>query len=452
MYPLSYFVEVYELNEGGTASRPSQKKEQTMSIKAYKYRISANKQIADKLYWTLDRCRELYNAGLQERRDAYEMGVKRHPGYYDEKTRKQLIREHAIDYYEQKRELVAIKELCPEYQEIASHVLQDIILRLKRAYDHFFRRIQNGEQPGYPRFQGKNRYDSFTYPDGAGWKLEAKERPKGNKGMVRVNLKLTKIGAVKLHLHRDIGGTIKTLTIKREGEHWYAIFTCDIGKPEPLPTSYEDVGIDLGVTHFAALSNGAFIEHPRYYRQAEKKLAQAQQALARKKRGSHRRTKEVQQVAKYHRKIANQRRDFHHKAARKLVNRYQVIFFEDLQVKNLTKAPALKQNETGKYIPNGATAKAGLNKSILDAGWSTFTEMVSVKAAWAGRTVIFVNPSKTSQTCPNCGTIRKKTLDERWHSCECGCELDRDTASAKVILDLGRKQLSVGTRPTSVTA
>src|SRR5437868_4969250 len=176
-----------------------------MSIKAYKYRISASEQTTEKLQWVLDRCRELYNAGLQERRDAYERGVRRHPGYYDEETRKQLAHEHAVGYYEQKRELVDLKELRPEYQEIASHVLQDVIMRLKRAYDNFFRRVQNGEQPGYPRFQRRKRYDSFCYPDGAGWKLDAKERPADKKGMVRVNLRLTKIGTVKLHLHRKIG-------------------------------------------------------------------------------------------------------------------------------------------------------------------------------------------------------------------------------------------------------
>jgi putative transposase len=330
-----------------------------MSMKAYKYRIYANKQTTEKLAWVLDRCRQLYNAGLQERRDAYEMAVRQHPNYYHEQTRKQRSREHAVGYYEQKRELVDIKELRPEYQEIASHVLQDVILRLKRAYDDFFRRVQNGEQPGYPRFQGRNRYDSFCYPDGAGWKLEAKERPAEKKGIVRVNLRLTKIGTVKLHLHRNMQGRIKTLTIKREGEHWYAICTCDIGKPEPLPTSYEDVGIDLGVTHFAALSNGEFIDHPRSLRHAENKLAKAQQALSRKQHGSHKRKKAVQRVAKCHRKIANQRKDFQHKASRKLVNQYQLIVFEDLQVKNLTKAPAPKQDENGKYVPNGAAAKAG---------------------------------------------------------------------------------------------
>ena len=170
-------------------------------------------------------------------------------------------------------------------------MLQDVLFRLQDAFDDFFRRMRNGEKPGYPRFQGRNRYDSFCYPDGAGWKLDAKERPTDKKGMARVIVRLAKIGTVKLHLHRNMAGTIKTLTIKREGEHWYAVFTCDIGKPEVLPTSYEDVGIDLGVTHFGALSNGEFIDNPRHYRKAEKRLKTLQEALSRKKRGSHRRKK-----------------------------------------------------------------------------------------------------------------------------------------------------------------
>ncbi len=216
-----------------------------MSIKAYKYRIYPNKETEHKLSFTLNRCRELYNAGLAERRDAYEICVKRHPNYYDDQVRKQLTREHAVGYYEQKRELVEIKELRPEYQEIASHVLQDVILRLKRAYDNFFRRVANGEQPGYPRFKGRNWYDSFTYPDHAGWKLEGR------------HLHLSKIGTLIIHLHREMEGMIKTLTIKQESGHWYGIFTCEV-EAERLPLSYEDVGIDLGVTHFAALSTAGF--------------------------------------------------------------------------------------------------------------------------------------------------------------------------------------------------
>lgn len=150
---------------------------------------------------------------------------------------------------------------------------------------------------------------------------------------------------------------------------------------QKLPVSYEDVGLDLGVSHLATMSNGEVIDHPRYYRKAEKQLARRQQSLARKKRGSHRREKAKRLVAKAHRKIRNQRKDFLHKESRKLVNRYQVIVFEDLQTTNITKAPKPKPDEDGKYLPNGASAKAGLNKSILDAGWGMFVAMTSYKAA-----------------------------------------------------------------------
>jgi IS605 OrfB family transposase len=407
-----------------------------MSIKAYKYRIYPHEATTEKLQWVLDRCRELYNAALSERRDAYKYVGK------------------SIGVYEQKRDLVEIKEVIrPEYQEIASHVLQDVLFRLDEAFRAFFRRVKNGEKPGYPRFQGRNRYDSFTYPDGAGWKLEEQKRPADKKGMMRVNLHLSKLGTVKLHLHRDIAGTVKTLTIKREGEHWYSVFTCEIGKPEALPVSYEDVGIDLGVTHFGALSNGDFIDNPRYFRKAEKKLKKLQEALSRKKRGSHRRKKAVQAVAKAHQHVRNQRQDFLHKESRLLVKRYQIIACEDLPTTNLIKRPKPKQDEeTGQYLPNGAAAKSGLNKSISDAGWSQFVQLCTYKAAWAGRTLVQVDPKYTSQICSGCGAMVKKTLEERWHSCACGCELDRDTNAAINILRTAYQQLSVGTRPTRATA
>jgi putative transposase len=407
-----------------------------MSLKAYKYRIYPNQTTTDKLYWVLNRCRELYNAALDERKSAYRIAGK------------------SISVYEQKRELVEIKEeVRPEYQEIASHILQDVVFRLDKAYQAFFRRVKNGEKPGYPRFQGRNRYDSFTYPDGAGWKLDACTRPPDKKGMVTVKLHLSKIGTVKLRLHRDMAGTIKTLTIKREGEHWYSVFTCEVGTPKALEVSSEDVGIDLGITHFAALSTGEFIDNPRHYRRTEKQLARRQATAAKKKRGSHRWKKAMGAVKKAHRKIRNQRHDFLHKQSRRLVNRYQLIVVEDLQIANLLKRPEPKQDDvTGQYLPNGAAAKGGLNKSIADAGWGTFIEYCTYKAAWAGRAVLKVDPKYTSQTCPACGQVRKKTLDERLHSCACGAEMDRDTAAAKVILDVGRKHLLGGTRPTQATA
>jgi len=355
-------------------------------------------------------------------------------------TAKQRVK--AIGYYGQKRDLVEIKALREEYQGIASHVLQDVILRVERAFQRFF------DGAGFPRFKGRTRYDSFTYPDGAGWKLDVEEQGNSFKG----TLHLTKIGDIKVRLHRKIEGKMKTVTIKREVDQWFVVFSCEVEEPAKLPISYEDVGIDLGVTHLATLSNGEMIEHPRYYWRAKKTLEKRQQALSRKKKGSHRRERAKKLIGKAHRKIANQRRDFHHKQSRKLVNRYQVIVFEDLHIANLVKRPKVKQDEeTGQYLPNGAAAKGGLNTSILDAGWGMFVGMCSSKAAGAGRTLLKVSPHSTSQVCSRCGTVRKKTLEERWHSCDCGAELDRDVNAAKNILALGQQHLG-GKRPTLATA
>ena len=401
-----------------------------MSRKAFKYRLSPTKKQEQVLFWTLMQCRQLYNAALTERRDAYNFHVRQHPGYYDEETRKQLTAELTVNYYQQKGDLPAIKaELREEYQAIHSQVLQDVLLRLKRAFDGFFRRIRNGEEPGYPRFQGRNRYNSFTYPQAGGFSLTHDNR-----------VCLSKIGSLKVNLHRPMEGTPKTCTIKYEAGQWYAVFSCEVEQPEPLVPVESEVGIDLGITHFAALSNGTFIESPRYYRKTQKKLEKRQQSLSRKKRGSHRREKARKAVAKAHRKIRNQRRDFHHKEAKKLVQEHQTIVFEELEIKNVSRRAKPKQDENGMYLPNGAAAKSGLNKSILDAGWGQFQQIVTSKAAWAGRTVLLVDPRYTSQVCSQCGIVRKKDLDERWHSCECGCELDRDTNAAINILRLGRSQ------------
>jgi putative transposase len=409
--------------------------------KAFKYRLYPNREQEKKLFWILSRCRELYNSALQERRDAYELGVKRHPNYYDQATRRELTKAHAVSYYDQKKALPEIKDLRPEYQEIHSQVLQDVLLRLKRAFDAFFRRVAEGQTPGYPRFQGLTRFNSFMYPQADAFEL-------GTKHVI-----LSKIGQLRVKVHRPVEGTAKTCMIKYDAGQWYIIVSCECDEPSPLPICQSEVGIDLGVTHLAALSDGTFIDHPRCFRKAEKKLQTLQQALSKKKKGSHRRKKAVKQVAKAHCKIRNQRADFHHKTSRYLVNQHQVIALEDLQITNLVKAPKPKQDElTGDSLPNGAAAKAGLTKSILDAGWGHFTHMITFKAAWAGRIVVFVNPRNTSQVCHHCGMIVHKELSDRWHSCPCGEELDRDTNSAKLILTLGKNHLSGGKRPTLETA
>jgi putative transposase len=395
-------------------------------MKSFRYRLYPNKEVAEKLQWILDRCRELYNAALQERKEAWK---------YKRKS---------ISYYDQQGDLPEIKAIRTEYKDISAHVLQNVIKRVDLAFQGFFKRVRRGEKPGFPRFQGYNRYDSFVYPELQGWKLKVGEKK-------HAKLNLSKIGSINIRFHRPIEGKIKTCTIKREGEHWYVTFVCEV-EAEKLLVAYEDVGIDLGIAHFAALSNGKMIDNPRHYRKSENKLKKLQETLSRKRRGSHRRKNAVKTVSKAYRKVRNQRRDFHHKESRKLVNRYQIIVFEDLAPANLSKRPKAKQDGNGKYLPNGASTKAGLNKSINDVGWHSFTEMVKAKAANAGRTVLFVNPAYTSQTCSGCGTIRKKDLSERWHSCACGCELDRDVNAAVNILTLGQKQLLGRTSLTLETA
>ena len=413
-------------------------------IKTFKYRLYPTKETERKLHWTLTRCRELYNAALSERKDAYQQFQRTVVIEGQERTVAATMiagfQVKPMSFFGQKRDLVDIKEDRPEYQEIASHVLQDVLHRLDKAFSAFFRRIKNGETPGYPRFKSQTRYNSFTYPDGAGWKFDGH------------HLHLSKIGKTRVKLHRPLEGQIKTVTIKREVDHWFVTFSCEVPAVAKLPVSYEDVGIDLGVSHLATLSNGEMVEHPRYYRRGQETLKRRQQAVSRKKKGSHRRKKAGKLVGKAHRKIANQRRDALHKESRKLVNRYQVMVFEDIQISNLTRAPKPKKDEnTGQYLPNGAATKGGLNKSILDAGWGMFVQMCSCKAAEAGRTLLKVSPHFTSQVCSHCGTVRKKDLSERWHSCDCGAELDRDVNAAINILARGKQHL-VRTEPTRATA
>lgn len=373
-----------------------------MGMKTFKYRLYPTRKQAETLQWTLDRCRELYNAAQQERREIYKYTGK------------------GTNYNSQAAQLPEIKELREEYKNIHSQVLQDTLRRVDKAFAAFFRRVKNGEKPGYPRYAGKYRYDSFTYPQ-AGFSLTHDNR-----------LCLSKIGTIKVKLHREIQGTIKTCTVKREGEHWYVCLACEVEACPRLPYTDEVVGIDLGVCKLATLSTGTTIEHPKYYRRAEKKLKKAQQSLSRKKRGSKRRKKAVQRISKLHRKVRRQRQNFLHEESKWLIDTYEVIVFEDLKTSNLTKRPKPKQDENGQYLPNGAAAKGGLNKSILDAGWDQFVQFCVYKAANAGTLVAFVDPRNTSQLCSACGKKGPhKDLSERTHTCiYCGVVLDRDHNAA----------------------
>lgn len=391
-----------------------QKGQRVPSRKTFKYRFYPTPKQEQTLLFFLRRCRDLYNAGLEERRACYQM------------------RHVSLSCFEQINELPDLKRAFPAYQELPSHVLQDVLRRLDKAFAAFFRRLRNGEQPGYPRFKSTSRYHSFSYPDGAGWKLQGE------------HLNLAGVGEVKVKLHRELHGTIKTVTVRRDVDHWYVTFSCEVAEEAPLPSSAQEIGLDLGVMRFATLSTGEMIENPRHLRRGLKRIKRLAQVKDRQKYGSHRRKRAALALAKAHRKVRNQRANFHHQLSPRLVNEYGLIAMEDLNISNMTKAPEPKPDpdKEGHYLPNGAAAKAGLNQSILDAGWGQFQQFCAYKAAKAGRRVVLVDPYNTSQVCSGCGRLVPKDLDVRWHSCpypDCGTELDRDHNSAITILCRGQE-------------
>jgi putative transposase len=257
-------------------------------VKAFKYKLRVSKKIENSFNHTLAVCCDLYNAGLQERRDAYKLERK------------------SISYSEQCVELTDVREADADVASIYSQVTQDALRRLNKAFLAFFRRVKAKQAAGYPRFRSPSRYGSFTYPQ-SGFRLE------GDK------LHLAKIGSVRLRLSRLVKGKIKTCTIKRQPDGWFVIFTAET-ETEPLPERSERVGVDVGLLSFATLSDETEIENPRWYREAQAKLRRAQRKVARRKKGSHRRRKAAQLLARIHQHVANQRADFHHKISRWLVN------------------------------------------------------------------------------------------------------------------------------------
>lgn len=314
--------------------------------------------------------------------------------------------------YEQHASLPALKEQRPSLASVHSQVLQNVAVRIDLAFKAFFRRVKASENPGYPRFRGKGRYDSFTFPQ-SGFSLD------GN------ILRLSKIGNVKVVLHRPVEGNIKTCTIKRSStDKWYVMFSCE-WEPTPLPENNEAVGIDVGLHSFATLSTGEHIENPRFFRQEEKALAKAQRKLSKAEKGTLERKKRRKVVARIHERIAWKRQDFIHQHSRRIINRFGIIAVEDIHVKRM--------------LHNHCLAK-----SISDAAWSGFFQLLAQKAAWATRQFVAVNPAYTSQTCSSCGHRQKMPLSERVFKCPCcGLELDRDHNAAVNILGLGLQSLGI---------
>ncbi|MET7497702.1 transposase [Streptomyces sp900116325] len=379
-----------------------------------------------------DHC-SLYNGALQERRDAY-----RHPS----KT--------SIKYGMQSAQLRDIRAFDPDRQGRWSFSSQQATLRrLDKAFAAFFRRIRAGQTPGYPRFRSVSWFDTVKFPkdgDGCRWDVTPHDR------VTRVRFQ--GVGHVKVNQHRPVVGKVKTVSVKREGRKWFVVLTAEQDQPEPLPETGSMVGIDLGIANFLADSGGEFVPNPRHGRRAAAKLEAAQQALSRFPRckakdrtRNHQRA--VDKVAQLHGKVRRQRLDHGHKTALDLVRAHDFIAHEDLKIRNMSKAPAPKPDpeQAGTFLPNGAAAKAGLNRSIADAGWGVFLTILHAKAESAGREVIDVDPRNTSRTCPECGHVSKENRPTQatFHCRACGHIAHADTVAALNVLRAGLARRNAST-------
>jgi putative transposase len=383
---------------------------QTTCRKTYKEKLRPTPAQELELERILWRCRTLYNVALEQRITAWQ-------------------RCHiCLTRYQQEAELKAICAEFPDYAAIHSHVLQDVLARLDTTYQAFFRRVQAGEKPGFPRFQGRDRWHSFTYKEyGNGARVD-------NGCLV-----LSKIGRIAVRWSRPVRGIIKTVTVSKEADGWYVCCSCAEVPTQPLALTGRETGIDVGLKAFLLTADGQPVANPRHYRKAERALKKAQQRVSRRKKGSHRRRKAVRVLAKRHQHVRRQRSDFHHKTALYLVRAYDTIYVEAIQPANLSRRPAPKPDENGTYEHNGACQKAGLNKSIQDAGWRQLLSILAFKAACAGKRVEAVPPAYTTQDCSGCGERIHKSLSIRTHVCtNCGLILDRDLNAARNILWLGQ--------------
>jgi putative transposase len=359
-------------------------------LKTFKYRLYPSRPQIRLLEQTLETCRRWYNTCLAERQDAWE-------------------KEHrSIGKYAQ---LAKVKEFRRENlfaAQVHSHILQVTTTDLDEAFQAFFRRVNAGEKPGYPRFRGKGRFASFGLKElGNGFKLDGRR------------LRVSGIGRLAVRWHRPLEGKIKTLRLVRQADGWYACFACEV-EPQPLPATNAEVGLDVGLHRLLTTSDGEEIENPRWYRKEQQHLRVLQRRMSRRTKLGRNWYAAVRAVQQQHQHIANRRKDFLNQLVHDLVSRYDRIAIEDLRISNMVR-------------------NHHLSKSILDAGWGHFRQQLVSKAEYAGKLVVGVPPAYTSQTCSKCGhRLEALTLADRWVECECGLSLDRDHNAALNLLALGR--------------
>ncbi|MGI5290809.1 RNA-guided endonuclease InsQ/TnpB family protein [Nonomuraea polychroma] len=386
--------------------------------RSFKFLLRPTSQQAAALAACLEDQRQMYNAALEHRRTAYHMaGV-------------------TVRYGDQSAELKHIRADDPGGQGRWSFSSQQATLRrLDKAFGAFFDRVKAGRTPGFPRFKGRGWFDTVTWPkDGDGCRWDSQPHHPA-----ATHMRLQGIGHVRVHQHRRVLGTVKTISVKREGRRWFVVLSCDDVPAEPLPSTGAHVGLDMGVASLVTTSDGSHLTNPRHMQASADRRARAQRDLARKKRGSKRRRKAAARVAALHAKVRRQRLASAHKAALALVRNYDVIVHEDLRIANMTKRAAPRPDGDGGYLPNGGSAKSGLNTSILDAGWGVFLTVLAHKAESAGRELIAVNPANTSRMCSRCGhcAADNRLTQAEFRCTACGSSAHADVNAAVNILRAG---------------
>jgi putative transposase len=358
-------------------------------MRSFKFRLFTTAAQEASLTEMLGAFCDLYNAGLQQRIEAYQR------------------RGISLRYGNQAAELKAVRAADERLGGFSFSAEQQVLRRLDKAFAAFFGRIKRGDKAGFPRFRAKARFDSADFRVGDGLTI----RKSGKIGIVGI------LGEIKVRWHRDlpVGAKVGAAVISRSNGKWYACFQLELAEAKPIIREFVPVGIDLGLTSLVALSTGETIPTPQYTRQAAKGMRRAQRAVARKRRHSKRQCNAKLRVARLSAKVAAQRRDRSHKLSREIVDRFSHIALEDLNIKGL--------------------AAGMLAKSVHNAAWNQLVQHIGYKAECAGSTLKLVDPRGTSQTCPECGTIKRKTLAERVHRCvDCGCIQDRDVAAAQIVL------------------
>lgn len=389
---------------------------------AYKYRIYPTHSQGSALANTFSMCRYLYNWKLEERIQAYKEG------------------ERTISYGEQQNSLPKLKEERPWFKGVYSQVLQDVLKRLDKAYQRFFR-----QKKGFPRFKKKGQYTSITFP-------QFKKHP------VEGLLDIPKIGKIKLVYHRDIPeeALIKTLTLSEDGGKWFACFSVEIPEKESSQELKHEqtkvVGIDLGVKSFIYTSRGQKVIPPRFLEKASKSIEKLHRKLSKQKKRTPAYRKVLKALQKAYYSLRCKRLDFFYKLSYRLFEKADVLCLEELNIQNMVKRPkALQDKESGEYLPNGAKQKSSLSKSILDSSWGNFIRVLKEVAGKLGKELVLVPPAYTSQQCSNCLERVEKSLSTRTHRCKnCGYIADRDENAAKNILRLGMESLGKTLEATSI--